>query len=378
MQQLRDIERFLTRMVELSGSDLHIKSGSTPKVRIDGKISELSREILSPQAVDGILKDLLNPENTEVLQRDQEVDVIFQVRNLGRFRVNVYRQMMGSAIAIRHIRQDIPTFEELNLPSVLYKLITNPRGLILVTGATGAGKSTTLAVMIEALNRSSSLNIITVEDPIEFAFREKRCTIQQREIGRDTPSWSEALRRIVRQDPDVIMLGEIRDSETMMTALTAANTGHLVLATLHTMDSTQTVNRVVSFAPPEMTSQVRYLLASTLICVVSQRLLPRIGGSGRIPAVEVLVSTDTIRKMIINPEETLNIRQAIAEGAGQYGMQTFDQSLMSLFRASRISEEEALKHSTSPTDFRIRLRGIGEHDNMPDWIDIETTSSDLP
>lgn len=376
MHQVRDIERFLTRMVELGGSDLHIKSGATPKVRIDGKITELSREILSPQAVDGILKDLLNPEDTKVLQRDQEVDVIFQVRNLGRFRVNVYRQMMGSAIAIRHIRQDIPTFEDLNLPPVLYNLIEKPRGIILVTGATGAGKSTTLATMIESLNRSSSLNIITIEDPIEFSFREKRCTIQQREIGRDTPSWSEALRRIVRQDPDVIMLGEIRDTETMMTALTAANTGHLVLATLHTMDATQTVNRVVSFASSDMTEQIRYLLASTLVCVVSQRLLPRIGGSGRIPAVEVLVTTDTIRKMIINPAETLNIRQAIAEGAGQYGMQTFDQSLMRLFREGLITEEEALKHSTSPTDFRIHLRGIGEQDNIPDWADMETTSTD--
>mgnify|MGYP005648222003 CR=1 FL=1 len=364
-------------MVELRGSDLHIKSGATPKIRIDGRITELTREILSPQAVNGILKDLLTDEDLKIFERDREVDIIFQVRNLGRFRVNVYQQMMGYAIAIRHIRMDIPTFEELNLPPVLYSLIAQPRGLILVTGATGAGKSTTLAAMIETLNRTSSLNIITIENPIEFAFKEKRCSIQQREIGRDTPSWSEALRRIMRQDPDVIMLGEIRDQETMTTALTAANTGHLVLATLHTMDATQTVQRVASFTTPELASQVRYLLASTLIGVVSQRLLPLIPGPGRIPAVEILVATDTIRQMIIDPEETLRIKQAIEEGSGQYGMQSFDQSLMKLFRSGVISEEEALKYSTSPTDFRIRMRGLkDDQGGIPDWIDVEPSETE--
>jgi len=353
-------------MVKLGGSDLHIKGGATPKIRVNGKITELTREILSPQAVDSILKDLVTREQWDVFRKNQEVDFIFQVRNLGRFRVNVYQQMMGIAVAIRHIRIDIPTIDELNLPSILNTLIQQPRGLILVTGATGSGKSTTVAAMIEALNRSSQLNIITVEDPIEFAFKEKQCTIQQREIGRDTPSWTEAVRRIMRQDPDVIMLGEVRDAETMMTAMTAANTGHLVIATLHTMDAAQTINRVVSFSTDELESRVRYLLAAALVGIVSMRLLPRADKKGRIPAVEVLFATETIRKMIVDPEKTMRIRQAIAEGSGQYGMQTFDQSLMKLYESGIITYEEALRNSTSPTDFRIQLRGI-DNQGMLDW-----------
>lgn len=365
-EEKRDIVRFLRMMVDMKGSDLHIKSGSTAKIRIDGKIAQLTREMLAPQAVESILNDLMSEEIRKRLSSDHEVDFLFQIRNLGRFRVNVYKQMMGLAIAIRHIRIDIPTIESLMLPKILYEMIDRPRGLIFITGATGSGKSTALAAMIEALNQTRELNIITVEDPIEFAFKEKRCTIQQREIGRDTPSWSEALRRIMRQDPDVIMLGEVRDSETMITALTAANTGHLVLATLHTMDATQTVNRVLSFALPESATQVRNLLAATLVGVVSLRLLLRAGDSGRVPAVETLIATETIRKMILDPQQTMNIRAAIADGAGQYGMQTFDQSLMKLCRAKVITIEEALKNASSPTDFKIQLRGL-DGKNLPDW-----------
>ncbi|MBM3328397.1 MAG: PilT/PilU family type 4a pilus ATPase [Calditrichaeota bacterium] len=354
----RDIDRFLKRMVELRGSDLHIKSGSSPKVRIDGQITDLSRELLTPQAVDAILMDVISEREREALSRQMEVDFIYQLRGIGRFRVNVYQQMNGIAIAIRHIRVDIPSLPDLNLPPILAEMVDSPRGLILVTGATGSGKSTTLAAMVETLNQSRAVNIITVEDPIEFTFKERKATIQQREIGRDTPSWSEALRRILRQDPDVIMLGEIRDGETMLTALTAANTGHLVLSTLHTMDAAQTVNRIISMVPMEMSNQVRYMLAATLVGIVSQRLLPRADGEGRIPAVEILVTTETIRKMIIDPEQTLEIRRAIFEGYGQYGMQTFDQSLLALVRAGRISLEDGLRFASSATDFRIRLRGL--------------------
>jgi len=354
----RELDRFLRRMVDMHGSDLHLKSGSTPKIRVNGQIADFSREVLSPQAVDGFLREVMPERERERLNADMEVDFIYQIRTIGRFRINVYQQMNGLAIAIRHIRMDIPTFESLNLPPVIYDMLGRPRGLILVTGATGAGKSTTLAAMIETLNRTSPLNIITIEDPIEFMFREKRSTIQQREIGRDTPSWKESLRRIMRQDPDVIMLGEIRDWETMSTALTAANTGHLVLSTLHTMDAAQTVNRVIAFAPPEMSREVRHLLAATLVGVVSQRLLPRADGEGRIPAVEVLLTTETIRKMIINPDETLSIRQAMMEGYSQYGMQTFDQSLMQLYRNDLISLDNALRYATSQTDFRVRMRGL--------------------
>jgi twitching motility protein PilT len=370
----KDIDRFLKRMVELHGSDLHIKSGSTPKVRIDGQITDLSREILSPQAVDKVLWEVVTDRERSILEEAREVDFIYQVRALGRFRVNVYQQMNGLAIAIRHIRMDIPSLEELNLPKSLHTMISSPRGLILVTGATGAGKSTTLAAMIESLNQNSPLNIITIEDPIEFMFKEKRSTIQQREIGRDTPSWNEALRRIMRQDPDVIMLGEIREWETMQTAMTAANTGHLVFSTLHTMDATQTVSRVLGFAPPEMTREVRHLLAATLVGIVSLRLLPKADGKGRVPAVEVLISTESIRKMIINPEETHLIKQAMAEGFGQYGMQTFDQSLMNLFRNRQISLEDALKYASSQTDFRVRMRGIDGASSLA-WDDFDSEKS---
>jgi len=367
---VRDIDRFLKRMVELKGSDLHIKSGSTPKVRVDGQINDLSRELLTPQAVDAIMTEIMTERERDTLNKQQEVDFIYQLSNLGRFRVNIYQQTNGLAIAIRHIRMDIPTFEELNLPAVLYDMINSPRGLILVTGATGAGKSTTLAAMIEALNRNRPVNIITVEDPIEFVYRERRATIQQREIGRDTPTWAEAMRRILRQDPDVIMLGEIRDSETMFTALTAANTGHLVLATLHTMDASQTIHRIISMMPVDMNQQVRYMLASTLVGIVSQRLLPRSEGKGRVPAIEVLITTETIRKLIIDPAQTLNIHKAIAEGHSQYGMQTFDQSLLQLVKRREITIEEALRYATSATDFRIRLRGLDGAGAMA-WMEEE-------
>jgi len=373
-EEPRDIDRFLKRMVERRGSDLHIKSGSTPKIRVDGQITDLSREVLSPMAVDRVLKEVMSDYEREVLGKVQEVDFTYQIRSLGRFRFNVYQQINGVAIAVRHIRMDIPTFEELNLPPSIYQMIENPRGLILVTGATGSGKSTTMAAMIETLNRTSPLNIITVEDPIEFVFKEKRSTIQQREIGRDTPSWGEALRHIMRQDPDVIMLGEIRDWETMQIALTAANTGHLVLATLHTMDASQTVNRVIGFASTDSASEVRYLLAATLVGVVSQRLLPLADGSGRIPAIEILVCTETIRKMIIEPSETIKIRQAMAEGFGQYGMQTFDQSLMQLCTEEKITLADALRFATSQTDFRVKMRGIDAQGGNA-WMDFEPEES---
>lgn len=352
-------------MVEKNGSDLHVKSGSTPKIRINGEITELTSEILTPQTVDEIMRELMTEKERFVFSKDQEVDFIYEVEDLGRFRVNVYKQMMGLALAIRHIRIDIPTLEELNLPEVIYSLIDRPRGLILVTGATGSGKSTTLAAMIETLNRTRPLNIITIEDPIEFAFKEKQCTIQQREVGRDTPSWTEAQRRIMRQDPDVIMLGEIRDWESMLTALTAANTGHLVLSTMHTMDAAQSINRSLSFAPPTMTDEVRILLAATLIGIVSLRLLPRSDQKGRVPAVEVLVATETVRKTIIDPDPSgQNMKHIITEGHTQYQMQTFDQSLMNLQRAGLITMDEAMKYASSPSDFRIRARGIEDRSKI--------------
>ena len=370
----RELHRLLELLVERGGSDLHIKSGANPRARIDGKIVALSREIISPQAVFEIAGEMMSEDDRARFEKDREVDFIFQAPKVGRFRVNVYRQAMGLAMAIRYVATDIPTFDELNLPPILHTLIARPRGLLLVTGATGSGKSTTLAAMLETLNRTAQLNIITIEDPIEFTFREKKCSIQQREVGRDTPSWTEALRRILRQDPDVIVLGEIREAETMITGLTAANTGHLVLATMHTMDATQTVNRVLSFAPPEMMTDMRYMLASTLVGIISLRLLNRADKPGRVPAVEVLVATETIRKLIIDQAQTMNIRGAISDGFGQYGMQTFDQALMQLYRSGVINLAEALKHATSPTDFRIKARGIDAASSGYSWSETLQTA----
>jgi len=371
----KELTRLLTLLLEQNGSDLHLKSGAAPKMRINGVINSLSRDIIAPQAIAEIAQEIMTPEEWARFERDQEIDFMFQAPRLGRFRVNVYRQMMGLAIAMRHIQGDIPSIDELNLPQVLYTLISRPRGLILITGATGSGKSTTLAAMVETLNRTAQLNIITIEDPIEFAFKEKKCSIQQREVGRDTPSWGEALRRIMRQDPDVIVLGEIRDAETMLTGLTAANTGHLVLATMHTMDTTQTVNRVLSFAPAELQTETRYVLSSTLVAVISLRLLSRLDKAGRVPAVEVMVATETIRKLILDPAMTLNIRNAVADGFGQYGMQTFDQALMQLYKEGVISLSEALKNATSPTDFKIKARGIDGQTSGYGWGEPATSAT---
>jgi twitching motility protein PilT len=358
LDESREIDRFLRQMVELHGSDLHMKSGSTPKVRINGQITDLSREVLSPQGIDNILKDVMSDREQQILYQQCEVDFIYQVRNLGRFRINVYQQMHGLSISIRYIQIVVPSFEELNLPPALYELLSMQRGLILITGATGSGKSTTLAAIVETLNRTTALNIVTVEDPIEFMYREKKSTIQQREIGRDTLSWKDALHSIARQDPDVIVLGEIRDWETMSVVLTAANSGHLVLAIMNTMDAAQTINRILAISPHEMIHEVRHLLATTLVGIVSQRLLLRANGQGRVPAVEVLAATETIRKLIINPDDSLNLRRAMMESQGQNGMQTFDQSLMQLYRAGLIRLEDALKYATSQTEFRVRMRGL--------------------
>jgi len=365
------VDRFLKMMVDQGGSDLHIKSGSTPKVRINGNIGELCREILAPQAVDKIIHELLGDSKAMQFRMDNEIDLMYDVIRLGRFRINVYKHMFGVAIAIRHINLDLPDIESLGLPKSVHEMINRNRGLILVTGSTGSGKSTTLAAMIEEMNNTRPLNIITIEDPIEYEFREKTSIIQQREIGSDTPSWAEALKRILRQDPDVIMLGEIRDRETMQIALTAANTGHLVMSTLHTVDSGQTINRIISMVPSEMGNEIRILLAETLVGIISQRLLPRADKPGRIPAVEILIANETVKKMIINPTEAQYFRQVISEGKRQYGMQTFDQSLMQLHKDGMITMKEALKYASSPTDFRIQARGIGGSSGM-DWEDSKT------
>jgi len=261
-------------------------------------------------------------------------------------------------MAIRHVPLGVPAFEDLNLPEVLKNLSMRRRGLLLVTGTVGSGKSTTLASMIDLINRTEAKNIITVEDPIEFLHRDEKSIISQREVGLDTDSYLAALKHILRQDPDVLLMGEIRDRETMQVALMAADTGHLVMSTLHTADATQTINRIISFYPPHQHDEVRFLLAANLAAVISMRLIPRADGKGRVPAVEVMINTETIHDYILDPVKTVMINQAIAEGVAQYGMQSFDQSLMGLLQKDLISLEAALSNASNPTEFELRIKGI--------------------
>jgi len=335
-----------------------LKVGSRPTLRIDGTLYPTEGEPTTQRELEGVIEQILTPEQRTHFEEHREIDFAFGIAGLARFRSNFYYQRGTIAMAIRHVPLGVPAIEELNLPPIVEQLALRPRGLVLVTGTVGSGKSTTLAAMIDSINRSLARNVITIEDPVEFLHRDDKSLISQREVSLDTASFAEALRHILRQDPDVILLGEIRDKETMSIALMAADTGHLVLSTLHTVDAGQTVNRIISFYPPHQHDEVRFLLANTLQAVISQRLIPRANGKGRVPAVEVMINTPTIQEYLLDPEKTIQIKQAIHEGVNQYGMQTFDQSLMRLYRESLVTLEEAIHASTSPTEFELRIRGI--------------------
>jgi twitching motility protein PilT len=352
------MRRILDEMIERGASDLHLKVGTRPTFRVDGELVVMDHPPLSQKDLEATVEEILTPEQKETFVRDQEIDFAFGVAGFARFRSNFYFQRGTYSMAIRHVPLGVPAIEDLNLPPIVENLALRPRGLILVTGTVGSGKSTTLAAMIDSINRSMARNVITVEDPIEFLHRDDKSLISQREIGVDSHTFADALRHILRQDPDVILLGEIRDRETMSIALMAADTGHLVLSTLHTIDAAQTVNRIISFYAPHQHDEVRYLLANTLQAVISQRLLPRASGKGRVPAVEVMINTPTIKEYLMDPEKTSLIRSAIHEGVTQYGMQTFDQSLMKLYRDGLITLEVATHASTSPAEFDLRIRGI--------------------
>ena len=345
-------------MVALGASDLHIKAGIPPLARLHGLLTPLDVPAPTPREMEEVAQQVLTPMQRDLFETTREVDFAFGVAGLARFRANFFVQRGSVSMVFRHVPTEIRPLEELGLPPVVEQLATKPRGLIFITGTVGSGKSTTLAAMIHKINTTLPMNIITIEDPIEFLHRDMRALIQQREIGSDTASFHEALRHILRQDPDVIMIGEIRDRETMEIALTAADTGHLVLSTLHTIDATQTVNRVISFFEPHQHQEIRYLLASTLVAVVSQRLIRAADGASRVAAVEVMVATGTIREYIKDAEKSPLIRQAIQEGVVQYGMQTFDQALMKLVQDNRISRDEALRASSSPHELALRLGGI--------------------
>lgn len=352
------IKKILEEMINQGGSDLHMKAGLPPVVRVDGKLRHLSMERPMPKDLEEIANQILTPSQKERFTKTREVDFAFGVSGLARFRANFYVQRGSIAMVFRHVPVNIKNIDELQLPPVLKDLSLIPRGLIFVTGTVGSGKSTTLTAMVNEINKTTNKNIITVEDPIEFLHHDEKSIINQREIGSDTSSFHEALRHILRQDPDVILIGEIRDALTMEIALMAADTGHLVLSTLHTVDATQTINRVISFFPPHQHQEIRYLLAATLQSVVAQRLIPLQEGKGRVPAVEVMIVTSTIREYIIDPEKTPLISQAIREGVSSHGMQSFDQSLMKLLSGGFISMEEALKSSSNPHEFSLRLKGI--------------------
>ncbi len=353
-----NLKQMLTELVNRHASDLHLRVGLRPILRIDGTLHPLDSHPLTSEDVEQVLGQILSEDQKNRFLKRNEMDLALSVSKMGRFRINFYRQRGTIGIAIRSVNTRIPTFEELNLPPVINTLCDQRRGLIIVTGTTGSGKSTTLAAMIERINEIRYENVLTIEDPIEYIFRDKKSIISQREVGGDTESFATALRHAFRQDPDVILIGEIRDLDTMSVALTAADTGHLVMTTLHTLNAVETISRIISFFPPHQHQQIRLLLAGTLKAIICQRLLPRNDGPGRVPATEVLVSTASIKEYIIDPLKTSMILELIESGAIQYGMQSFDQSITVLYKQGLISYEEALAHTSNPDDFELRIKGI--------------------
>jgi twitching motility protein PilT len=346
-------------------SDLHLKVGSHPVIRVDGHLRPLvDMKRLMQEDTIAMAFSIMSSRQKQKFKENLEIDIAYSVAGLGRFRVNIFQQRGTVGLVLRVIPVKILNFEDLNLPTVLRKVCDETRGLILCTGTTGSGKSTTLASMIDYINASRTEHIMTIEDPIEFLHRDKKSLINQREVEVDTKSFAQAIRSALRQDPDVILVGEMRDYETIETALTAAETGHLVMSTLHTLDATETINRIIAVFPPHQQKQIRLQLAGVLRSIISLRLLPRKDNKGRVPACEVLISTEYIRDCIENKEKTKLIHDAIAAGTSQYGMQTFDQSLFSLFQKGFITKEEALRRASRPDDFKLKLLGIQSTSDM--------------
>ncbi len=353
------INDLLKIATDRKASDLHLKVGSHPVIRVNGRLSPLSElNRMSQEDTIAMAFSIMSGRQKQKFKDHFEIDLAYSVPGLGRFRVNIFQQRGTVGLVLRVIPAKILTVDDLLLPPVLKTISDERRGLILVTGTTGSGKSTTLAAVIDYINTQRTEHIMTIEDPIEFLHRDKKSLVNQREVEVDTKSFATALRSALRQDPDEILVGEMRDYETIETALTAAETGHLVLSTLHTLDATETVTRIISVFPPHQQKQIRLQLASVLRAVVSMRLLPRGDGAGRVPAVEVLRATNFIRDCIENKDKTKLIHDAIAQGTSQYGMQTFDQSIYSLYRKDLITMEEALRRATNPDEFKLRLQGI--------------------
>ncbi|NJK88823.1 MAG: type IV pilus twitching motility protein PilT [Myxococcales bacterium] len=354
--ELNDI---LAVAIQGGSSDIHLKAGLPPMFRINGSlIPYKDGKRISPEEMQRMALSIMNNYQRERFKQFNELDLAYGVPGLGRFRVNVFQQRGTVGVVLRVIPFKVRTIDELGLPQVLKTIAMEERGLILVTGTTGSGKSTTLAGLIDHINTNKTVHIMTVEDPIEFLVRDKRSVVNQREVGVDTMSFSAALKSALRQDPDVVLVGEMRDLETIETALLASETGHLVMSTLHTLDATETISRVVSVFPPHQQRQVRLQLGAVLRAILCQRLVPTKDGKGRAAALEILRNTSRIRELIEDKERTKEIEEAIADGNITYGMQTFDQALMGLFRSAKISYEEALRQATNPSNFALRVRGI--------------------
>jgi len=353
-------DRLLEIVVAKSASDLHLKAGSPPVLRIDGDLVPLDASVVTPQDTKDVAAALMSDRQIRRFSENNEIDFAYSSPEMGRFRVNIFRQRGSISLAIRHVHTQIPTFEDLHLPPVIKQLALEPRGLVLVTGTTGSGKTTTLAAMIEHINEHLRRHVITIEDPIEILHKDRNSVVNQREIGIDTESYAAALKYVLRQDPDVVLIGEMRDPETVRAALTAAQTGHLVMSTLHTIDATETINRVIDFFPLHEQKQVRIMLAGTLKGIISQRLLQTASGSGRVPAVEIMIMTNRIRDFILDPDQAHMVNDAITEGE-YYGMQTFDQSLLKLYEAGMITLTDASQVARNPHDFKLLVQQQG-HD----------------
>jgi twitching motility protein PilT len=364
-----DIDAALRHIVEEEGSDLHVKVDAPPMGRIHGELAPISAgtsengdkpKALTPEDTEEALEAILtNKELRAEFDEIGEADFSYEIKGVSRFRVNAFRQRGHISIACRAIPLAVRTIDDLGLPQVIRELAEQPRGIILLTGTTGSGKSTTLAAMVDHINSTRARHVVTLEDPIEYLHADKESIINQREVGSDTESFARAMRRVLRQDPDVILIGEMRDEETVRTALSAAETGHLVLSTLHTLDASETINRIIDFFPPHLQQQARVMLASTMRGTVSQRLVPRADKEGRVAVAEVMVATGRVQDLILNPEETGKITEVISEGAF-YGMQTFDQALLGHVTRGEISEEVAMETASSPHDFKLMLSAEGQ------------------
>ncbi len=373
----RDFLGYLRNMTTLGASDLHLKVGAQPTYRIDGVLFAMDEAICNVSDLDNLADTVLTPQQREIYAKELELDIAFSIPGTARYRLNLCCQRGTLGASFRLVPMTIPSLADLKLPAVLGDLVQEQHGLVLVTGATGTGKSTTVAAMLSHVNHLATRKIVTIEDPIEYLHRDDRCLIYQREVGHDTHSFAHALSHVLRQDPDVIMIGEIRDLNTLAIALNAANTGHLVITTLHTADAVQSIQRILTFYAPHEQDEIRRVLADNLRAVISQRLLPLIGGQGRLPAVEVMINTGTIKDYIIDPVKTVLIHEAIHTGATQYRMQSFDQALSAMVEKGLVTPEVAIRYATQPNEFALHLQGfLGAANRV--WGSTELAALDRP